>query len=44
MSGILGIIGALAVVVLGSLADGDPISALFSLTAAIIVLGGTFTA
>jgi chemotaxis protein MotA len=41
MSGIIGIIAALATVVLGSLADGDPLSALFSLTAAIIVFGGT---
>lgn len=44
MSGILGLIGAFAVVILGSLVDGDPLSALFSLTAAIIVLGGTFIA
>jgi chemotaxis protein MotA len=44
MSGILGIILALAMVVLGSLADGDPISALFSVTASLIVFGGTFSA
>ncbi len=44
MSGIIGIIASLAVVVLGSMSDGDPISALLSLTAAIIVFGGTFAA
>ncbi|OYV40267.1 MAG: flagellar motor protein [Rhodospirillales bacterium 20-64-7] len=44
MSGIIGIVLALAMVVLGSLADGDPISALFSVTAALIVFGGTFAA
>ncbi|OYV41281.1 MAG: flagellar motor protein [Rhodospirillales bacterium 20-64-7] len=44
MSGILGIIAAFAVVILGSLSDGDPLSALVSMTATIIVFGGTFAA
>lgn len=44
MSGIVGIIAGLAAVILGSVVDGDPISALFSVTAALIVLGGTFAA
>jgi chemotaxis protein MotA len=44
MSGIIGIVLALAIVVLSTMADGDPISALFSVTAALIVFGGTFTA
>ncbi|MDR3520765.1 MAG: flagellar motor protein [Acidocella sp.] len=44
MSGILGILAAFAVVILGSLSDGDPLSALVSLTATIIVFGGTFAA
>jgi chemotaxis protein MotA len=44
MSGLLGILSGLGVIVLASLADGDPISALFSITATIIVFGGTFTA
>ncbi len=44
MSGIFGIIAAFAVVILGSLSDGDPLSALFSVTAIIIVFGGTFAA
>jgi chemotaxis protein MotA len=44
MSGLIGIIAALATVVLGAMTDGDPISSLFSLTALIIVFGGTFAA
>jgi chemotaxis protein MotA len=44
MSSLLGVFCGLAVVVLASLADGDPLSALFSITACIVVFGGTFTA
>jgi chemotaxis protein MotA len=44
MTGILGIFLGLGVIVLASLCDGDPLSALFSVTAFIIVFGGTFTA
>ncbi len=44
MSAIIGIIAALAVVVMAALADGDPISSLFSVTAVLIVFGGTTTA
>jgi chemotaxis protein MotA len=44
MSGILGIFAGLAVIVLASLADGDQISALFSISAALVVFGGTFAA
>jgi len=44
MSSILGIIAGLLVVVGAGLIDGDPITALFSLTAVLIVFGGTFAA
>ena len=44
MSGIIGIIAALATVIIGTLADGDPINSLFSVTAIVIVFGGTFAA
>ena len=44
MSGIMAIILALGVVVGGSMVDGDPITALLSATAAIIVFGGTVAA
>jgi len=44
MSAVLGIFCALAVVVGAGLCDGDPISALYSTTALIIVFGGTLTA
>jgi chemotaxis protein MotA len=44
MSGILGIIAALAVIIGGALSDSDPLSSLVSLTATIIVFGGTFAA
>jgi chemotaxis protein MotA len=44
MGGMVGIIAAFAVIILGSLSDGDPLSALFSLTAMIIVFGGTIAA
>jgi chemotaxis protein MotA len=44
MSAILGIFLALAVVVGSALCDGDPIGALFSPSAAIIVFGGAATA
>jgi chemotaxis protein MotA len=44
MSAIIGIIAALAVIVLAALSDGDPIKSLFSVTAVLIVFGGTLTA
>jgi len=44
MSGILGVIAAVAVVLLASVVDGDPVTALFSVTAVLIVFGGTFAA
>lgn len=44
MSGILGIIAAFAVIILGALSDTDPLSSLVSMTATIIVFGGTFAA
>ncbi len=44
MTGFLGMLAGLAVVVLGSMSDGDPLSALVSLTATIIVFGGTAAA
>lgn len=44
MSAIIGIIAALAVIVLAALSDGDPIASLFSMTALLIVFGGTTTA
>jgi chemotaxis protein MotA len=44
VTSLLGILAGLGVIVGASLADGDPISALFSTTATIIVFGGTFTA
>jgi chemotaxis protein MotA len=44
MTGLLGLLCGLAVVILGSMSDGDPLSSLFSLTALIIVVGGTFAA
>lgn len=44
MSGIVGIIGALAIVLVATLTDGDPVSSLFSGAAALVVFGGTFAA
>jgi chemotaxis protein MotA len=44
MSAIIGIVAAVAVVVMAALTDGDPISSLFSITAMLIVFGGTTTA
>ena len=44
MSAIVGMIAAVAVIVLAALADGEPISSLFSVTAVLIVFGGTCTA
>ncbi len=44
MTNLIGLICGLAVVILGSMSDGDPISSLFSLTAVIIVMGGTLAA
>jgi chemotaxis protein MotA len=44
MSALIGIFCALAVVIGAALCDGDPISALYSTTALIIVFGGTMTA
>jgi chemotaxis protein MotA len=44
MAGIIGILAAFAVVILGSVSDGDPLSALVSVTASIIVFGGTVAA
>jgi chemotaxis protein MotA len=44
MGGIVGILAAFAVVILGSMSDGDPLSALVSVTASIIVFGGTVAA
>jgi len=44
MSAVIGIFCALAVVIGAALCDGDPISALYSTTALIIVFGGTLTA
>ncbi|HTI03617.1 MAG TPA: MotA/TolQ/ExbB proton channel family protein [Acidisoma sp.] len=41
MSAILGIVAALAMVILAAVTDGDPISSLFSVTAVLIVFGGT---
>ena len=44
MSAIVGIVAAVAVIILAALTDGDPLSSLFSVTAVLIVFGGTFTA
>jgi chemotaxis protein MotA len=44
MGGLLGIIASFAVIIGGALSDGDPLSALVSVTATIIVFGGTFSA
>jgi chemotaxis protein MotA len=44
MSAIVGIIAAVAMVILAALADGDPITSLFSITAVLIVFGGTIAA
>jgi chemotaxis protein MotA len=44
MSAIVGIVAALVVIILAALSDGDPLSSLFSLTAVLIVFGGTLTA
>ncbi|HTQ72037.1 MAG TPA: MotA/TolQ/ExbB proton channel family protein [Acidocella sp.] len=44
MTSILGLFLGVLVVVLGAMADNDPLSSLFSLTALIIVLGGTAAA
>jgi chemotaxis protein MotA len=44
IGGIVGLVGAFAVIILGSMADGDPLSSLFSVTASIIVFGGTAAA
>jgi chemotaxis protein MotA len=41
MSAIIGIVVAVAMVILAAVTDGDPISALFSITAVMIVFGGT---
>jgi chemotaxis protein MotA len=44
MTSLIGLICGLAVVILGSMSDGDPVSSLYSLTALIIVIGGTLSA
>nr|WP_295737654.1 MotA/TolQ/ExbB proton channel family protein [uncultured Acidocella sp.] len=44
MTSVLGLICGILVVVLGAVSDNDPLSSLFSLTACIIVLGGTLAA
>lgn len=44
MTNLIGLICGFAVVILGSMSDGDPVSSLFSLTAVIIVIGGTLAA
>jgi chemotaxis protein MotA len=41
MSAIVGIVVAVAMVILAAVTDGDPISSLFSITAVMIVFGGT---
>jgi chemotaxis protein MotA len=44
MSGLLGLFAGLIVIVGGALSDEDPLGSLVSLTATIIVIGGTFAA
>jgi chemotaxis protein MotA len=44
MTNLLGLLAGFAVIIGGALSDGDPLSALCSLTAVIIVIGGTFAA
>jgi chemotaxis protein MotA len=44
MSGLLGLLAGLMVIVGGALSDEDPLGSLVSLTATIIVIGGTFAA
>jgi chemotaxis protein MotA len=44
MSGLLGLFAGLMVIVGGALSDEDPLGSLVSLTATIIVIGGTFAA
>ncbi|MDE8347302.1 MAG: flagellar motor protein [Acidocella sp.] len=44
MTNLLGLLAGFAVIIGGALSDGDPLSSLMSLTAVIIVLGGTFAA
>jgi chemotaxis protein MotA len=44
MTSLLGLLCGFAVIIGGALTDNDPLSSLFSLTAVIIVLGGSFAA
>ncbi len=44
MTSLLGLLCGFAVIIGGALTDGDPLSSLFSITAVIIVLGGSFAA
>src|ERR1700733_3542383 len=44
MSSIVGIVVAVAMIILAAVSDGDPISSLFSVTAVLIVFGGTCAA
>ncbi|OYV34545.1 MAG: hypothetical protein B7Z80_20920, partial [Rhodospirillales bacterium 20-64-7] len=44
MTSLLGLLAGFAVIIGGALSDGDPLSSLVSLTAVIIVLGGSFAA
>src|ERR1700733_6361932 len=44
MSSIVGIVVAVAMIILAAVSDGDPISSLFSITAVLIVFGGTCAA
>ncbi len=44
MTSLLGLLCGFAVIIGGALSDSDPLSSLFSLTALIIVIGGSFSA